>query len=130
MDPYEWTDATLTFTDWRGTLALDQKLTGQEDIYDWTGIDRDEWLIVGLDFGAGETSAHEPHAIAIRRSELGDEKIYEMSEVRAADIQIHDVDPFELLLKMTHVLDVRLRSRAIKNATVTITELLDSPEQN
>lgn len=129
MDPYVWTDAKLNHMDWVGTLALDYKMTGQESIYNWTGIDRDEWLIIGLDFGGGESGMFEPHAIAVRRSELGDRRLPDISEIEAADIQIHGIGAFELLQKITHLLDIRLRVRSTVGTTVTITELLDSPPQ-
>jgi hypothetical protein len=129
MDPYEWGEAAVSYPDWVGTAQLDQKLTEPVDVYDLTGIDRDEWLIVGLDFGGGESGMHNPHVIAVRKSELYGRHISEIANVRAADIQIHDVDPFELLRQMTHLLDMRFRIRAVEQATITITELLDEPPQ-
>lgn len=127
---YEWGHATVTYPDWVGTLQLDQKLTGPVDIYDLTGVDRDEWLIIGLDFGGGETGMHTPHVIAVRKSELAERPIYETSNIRAADIQIHGVEPFELLQRITHLLDMRLRVRSVRDATITITELLDVPPED
>ncbi|OPX06164.1 hypothetical protein [Mycobacterium sp. AT1] len=127
---YEWGHATVTYPDWVGTLQLDQKLTGPVDIYDLTGVDRDEWLIIGLDFGGGETGMHTPHVIAVRKSELAERSIYETPNIRAADIQIHGVEPFELLHRITHLLDMRLRIRSVRDATITITELLDVPPQD
>jgi hypothetical protein len=64
MDEYEyqWGDASVSFPDWVGTAQLDQKMTGPVDLYDLTGVDPDEWLIVGLDFGGGESGyAQPPH---------------------------------------------------------------------
>ena len=131
MDEYEheWGHATVAYPDWVGTAQLDQKLTGPVDIYDLTGVDRDEWLIIGLDFGGGETGMHTPHVIAVRKSELAEQRIYEMPNIRAADIQIHGVEPFELLQRITHLLDMRFRIRSVRDATITITELLDVPPQ-
>jgi hypothetical protein len=131
MYEHEWGDASVGFPDWIGTAQLDQKMTGNVDVYSLTGIDSEEWLIVGLDFGGGETGMHNLHVIAVRKSELGDRHISDVSDVRAADIQIHNgIDPFELLRQMTHQLDMRFRIRATKNATITITELLDEPPQH
>ncbi|RDH75497.1 hypothetical protein DVS77_26215 [Mycolicibacterium moriokaense] len=127
---YEWGDAKVTYPDWVGTAQLDQKLTGPVDIYDLTGVDRDEWLIIGLDFGGGESGMHNPHVIAVRNSELADQRIYEKPNIRAADIQIHDVEPFELLQQITHLLDMRFRTRSVRDSTITITELLDVPPQD
>lgn len=127
---YVWGDAKVTYPDWVGTAQLDQKLTGLEDIYDFTGVDRDEWLIIGLDFGGGERGMHDPHVIAVRQSELAERRIYEMPDIRAVDIQIHDVDSFELLQKITHVLDMRFRIRSVRDATITITDQLDVPPQD
>ena len=68
------------------------------------------------------------HVIAVRKPELGDGHIADVSDVRAADIEIHNgIDPFELLRELIHVLDMRFRIRAVKDATITITELLDEP---
>lgn len=131
MDAYEWGHASVSYPDWIGTAQLDRKMTGPDDIYSLTGIDPEEWLIIGLDFGAGETGRHMPHVIAVRKSELGERHIADVSDVRAVDIQIHNgIDPFELLQQMTHMLDMRFRIRALKDATITITELLDEPLQN
>lgn len=130
VDEYEWGHAKVTYPDWVGTAQLDQKLTGPVDIYDLTGVDRDEWLIIGLDFGGGETGMHTPHVIAVRQSELAERPIYDMTDIQAADIQIHDVEPFELLQRITHLLDMRFRIRAVRDATITITELLDVPPQD
>jgi hypothetical protein len=130
VDPYEWGPASVSFPDWHGTAQLDQKLTGTVDVYSLTGIDREEWMIIGLDFGGGESGMHEPHVIAVRTSELGDEHISDMSDIQAVDIQIHNgVDPYDLLLQITHLLDMRFRIRSVKDATITITELLDEPPQ-
>lgn len=130
MDEYEWGYAKVTYPDWVGTAQLDQKLTGPVDIYDLTGVDRDEWLIIGLDFGGGETGMHAPHVIAVRQSELAERPIYDMADIRAADIQIHHLEPFELLQRITHLLDMRFRIRSVRDATITITELLDVPAQD
>lgn len=130
MDEYEWGDASVSSPDWIGTAQLDQKMTGTVDVYTLTGIDPDEWLIVGLDFGGGESGMRNPHVIAMRKSELAGRHIADVSDVRAVDIEIHGVRPFELLRQMMHVLDVRFRIRALKDATITITELLDEPPQD
>jgi hypothetical protein len=130
MEEYEWGDASVGFPDWSGTAQLDAKMTGTDDVYTLTGINPEEWVIIGLDFGGGETGMHNPHVIAVARSEWGNSPPSDLSEVKAVDIQIHnDVDPFDLLRKMTHLLDMRFRIRAVKSSTITITELLDEPPQ-
>jgi hypothetical protein len=130
VDEYEWGAASVSFPDWHGTAQLDQKLTGTEDVYSLTGIDPEKWAIIGLDFGGGESGMHQPHVIAVRKSELGDQHPSAMSEIKAVDIQIHNgIDPFDLLRQITHVLDMRFRIRSVVDATITITELLDEPPQ-
>jgi hypothetical protein len=131
VDQYPWGDASVTYPDWIGTAQLDEKMTGTVDIYSLTGIDREEWLIVGLDFGGGESGWHEPDVIAVRNSELGGRHISDVSDVRAASIRVHNgVSPVELLRQMMHVMEMRFRIGAVKDATITITELLDEPPQD
>lgn len=128
VDEYEWGFAEVSYPDWSGTAQLDQKMTGSVDVYSLTGIDPDEWQIIGLDFGAGESGMHNLHVIAVRASDWSADM--DMSDVRAADIQIHNgVDPFDLLRQMTHLLDMRFRIRAVADAKITITEHLDEPPQ-
>jgi hypothetical protein len=130
VDEYVWGDASVSFPDWIGTAQLDQKMTGQVGVYELTGIDPEEWQIVGLDLGGGESGMHSVHVIAVPRSEWGQSPPSDLSEVRAVDIQIHNgIDPFDLLRQMTHQLDMRFRLRATKDATITITDLLDEPPQ-
>jgi hypothetical protein len=130
VDEYVWGDASVSFPDWKGTAQLDQKMTGDVDVYNLTGINPDEWQIIGLDFGGGERGMHNVHVIAVPRSEWGDSPPSDLSDVRAVEIQIHNgIDPFDLLRQMTHVLDMRFRIRAVKNSTITITERLDEPPQ-
>lgn len=129
MDEYEWGHASVAYPDWHGTAQLDQKMTGNTGIYELTGVDSDEFLIIGLDIGGGESGMHDPHVIAVRKAELGNNHISDLSEIRAVNIKVHGVDPFELLRQITHLLDMRFRIRSVKDSNITITELLDSPEQ-
>jgi hypothetical protein len=126
--PYEWGPASVTYPDWQGTLQIDEVATS--DLYGLTGIDHDEWTIIGLDFGGGKSGMHMPHVIAVRKSELGGQHISERSHIQAVDIQIHNgVDPFDLLRQMLNVMEMRLRVRSVVDATITINELLDEPPQ-
>jgi hypothetical protein len=129
MDEYDWGYAEVGFPDWKGTAQLDEKMTGPDSIYDYTGVDENEFQIIGFSFGGGESGVHDLHVIAVRKAELDGQHIADVDTLRAVDIQVHDVDPWEVLQKMTHYLDVRFRLRAVENATITITELLDSPPQ-
>jgi hypothetical protein len=130
MDEYEWGHAAVSFPDWKGTAQLDQRLTGENSIYDVTGVDDKEFQIIGFHFGGGESGIQDLHVVAVRRADLDGQHITEAESLRAVDILIHDVDPFEVLKRMTHYLDVRFRSRAVENTPITITELLDVPPQN
>lgn len=130
VEPYVWGPASVTYPDWQGTVAIDQLMSS--DLYGLTGIDRDQWAIIGLDFGGGESGMQMPHVIAVRKSELdGGPHISERSYIQAVDIQIHNgVDPFDLLRQIINIMEMRLRVRSVVDATITITELLDEPPQD
>jgi hypothetical protein len=113
---------------------MDQKITGNVDIYSFTGIDRDKWFIVGLDFGGGESGLHDPAAIAIDRALMEggrwtDELVDEHGYLPCVHIQLHDVDTVKLLKVMMHVFDMRLRVRSVLDAEIRIINQLDQPEQ-
>ncbi len=130
MDPHTWDDAAVAYADWVGTAALEIKFTNdRRSMYEVTGIDPEDWQIIGLELG-GTASSEDTHVIAVRKSDLGDGHISDVSDIKAAKILVHDVDPFDLLREIKNQLDIRLRSSATKDATVTITELLDHPPQD
>jgi hypothetical protein len=126
MTEYEWGDASVTFPDWIGTAQLDQKVT--TDLYSLTGIESNEWQIVGLDFGGGDMRMHNLRVIAVPRSEWRQSTPSDLSNVQATSIEINNgIDPFELLRQIMHLFDMRLRFHTVKDATITITDTLVSP---
>lgn len=129
MTDYEWGPAEVTYPDWQGTFQIDEKLTGQESIYTWTGIDQDEWWIVGFDWGAGETGPHEPHAIVVPAGTNIEAEVERHGYLPARDLLLHDVEAGDLLLKAVHVCEFRVRSQAIVDTPVRIVALGDVPEQ-
>lgn len=44
------------------------------------------------------------------------------------EILLHDVDPYEVLKSITHVFELRLRSRNVVGKTITVTAYGDIPE--
>lgn len=136
-DGYLWEEASVTYPDWKGTLQLDQSMT-QKGIEEVVGLDPDEWMVLGIDIGGGEHD-HHLRVIAVSRSifpEGGDvfPKIAESNggEIPATEFLIHDVDPYEVLKKITHMLDIRLRPRRIADSgiPVRIVDQGDVPEQD
>lgn len=123
MSDYEWGPAEVTYPDWQGTMQIDERMTRPWDLYEFTKIDHDRWTIIGFDWGAGESGVHAPEAIVVpaESSFSGD--------LRATSILLHEVDPFELLTKMAHVADFRMRTRAVVDSKIVIVDRQDIPEQ-
>lgn len=125
VDPYNWGGASVTHPDWQGTAHIDEKKTGDESIYTITGIDRDQWTIIGLDWGGGESGRDVPHAIVVPA-----DTDLSARQIEATDLMLHDVDINDLLKRITHVADFRLRIRSVVDSEITITSLGDVPEQD
>lgn len=132
---YEWGDARVSYPDWKGTFQVDQKLTGDVSIYTITKIDRDEWTIIGLDWGGGEQvdglghyNAH-PHrlsAIVVRK----DDADLDADEIRATEVMVHDVDPYDMIKAITHMAEFRMRVRRVVDSKIIIVDEGDIPEQD
>lgn len=120
---YEWSGASVSFPDWKGTFQIDQRLTRPYDLYKSAGVDPAQWTIIGFDWGAGETGVHTMHAIVVPKGTdlTGD-------EIQATDLALHYVDPFKFILEMVHSADFRMRSRELERKTIRITALGDVPE--
>lgn len=129
-----WRDAEVTYPDWNGTAQLDQRRTGDlfEDII---GLDPDEWMIVGIDIGGGETR-HELRVVAVNRADIpegGDvhPRIAAANggEIPVTEFLVHNVDPYEVLRKITHMFELRLRTRGTRDFPLRVVRLADVPEQ-
>lgn len=134
-DGYIWGDAAVTYPDWVGTAQMDPTMT-TPSILDVIDLDNDKWMIVGIDIGGGET-AHELRVLAIAKELVpagGDvlPKIAEANhgELPVTEFLIHDVDPYDVLRRISHMFDLRLRVRRTEGMTIRIVEQADVPRQS
>jgi hypothetical protein len=134
QDGFLWRDAEVIYPDWVGTAQLDECMTGKS-LNEIIGLDRDEWFIIGMDMGGGETR-HDLRVIALHRSvvpEGGDvlPRIAEKNggEVPATEFLVHDVDPYEVLRAVTHMFELRLILRGCRDFPIRIMSQSDVPEQ-
>ncbi|WP_434157567.1 hypothetical protein [Clavibacter michiganensis] len=135
MTDYIWDDANVSFPDWKGTVQLDERMTGPQ-LHELVGLDSDAWLVVGLHLGGGE-HAHDLHVLAVDRAIVptgGDvfPKIARANggEIPVTDFLIHNADPYAILKAMTHVLDLRLRARNTVGTPIRVVALDDVPKQD
>mgnify|MGYP000330099950 CR=1 FL=1 len=134
-DAWVWGPAEVSYPDWQGTAQLDQKVTGEVNLYTFADIDHQKWFVVGLDFGGGESGFHDPAIVVIDQNLLTagggiDGLIAEYGYLPCVHILLHDVDTAELLQVMMHVFDMRLRIRSVLDAEIRIIDQRDIPEQD
>jgi hypothetical protein len=128
-----WGDASVTYPDWQGTAQLDQRMTSA-GIEELVGLNQDDWTVVGIDIGGGESGLHDLAVVAVHRdAETGvvdrrsDESLYQAmarangGKLEATHFLVHGLDQFEVLTKMMHVFDFRLRSRGVLDVSIRIT---------
>ena len=118
-----WGEAEVTYADWKGTAQLDERMTGTS-LYDLVGLDRNDWMIIGLDLGGGEHR----HTLRVLAVPAGT-GIHNQDELRVTAFFIHDVDPYQVLQRMTHVFELRLRLRALVGREIRVVQRSDVPEQ-
>ena len=137
-DGYIWGDAEVSYPDWQGTAQLDQRMTsaGIEEI---VGLDPEEWTVVGIDIGGGETGLHPLEVVAVHSSlpaedRRSDESLFQAmarangGELPATHFRVHEEDAFGVLLRIMHVFDFRLRSRGVVDVPIRIMSQADLPE--
>ncbi|MFV9424943.1 hypothetical protein [Microbacterium sp. S1037] len=135
MDPdFIWRDAKVTYPDWNGTAQLDQKRT-DELLEEIIGLDRNEWMIVGIDIGGGE-SGLDLHVVAVHHTDIpaGSDVLSTIAdlnggEIPVTDFLIHNVEPFYLLRRIIHQFQLRLRVHGAGNHPFRVKALGDVPEQ-
>jgi len=125
-DGFLWRDAEVTYPDWSGIAQLDERKTSKQ-IEEVVGLDGDEWMVIGLDIGGGEHD-HELRVVAVHRNLVpggGDV----LPKIAATEFLVHDVDPYEVLHAITHMFEMRLRTRGSRDLPIRITSQSDLPEQ-
>lgn len=135
MEPYVWQDASVTYTDFIGTAALDHRMTG-ESPYSVAGIDEEKWLVVGFDMGGGEHD-HNLKVIAVDLENIPDERtnvidflMKEHGHVPVHELVIHDADPYEFLKQITHMFELRMRISHLSDKKIVVTDVVDIPKQD
>jgi hypothetical protein len=124
MDAYEWGAAEVSYPDWKGTAEIDEKYTGDDSIYTLTGVDQDEWSIIGLEFGGGERGFSAPEIVVVPKgTDLDSDRI------EARLIRLHEVEMFDVLSVLMNVMSMKFRTRRTESATIVITSHGDIPPQ-
>lgn len=135
-DGHLWGEASVTYPDMKGSAQLDVSMT-RARIEQLVGLDDNEWFVIGLDIGGGETD-HVLRVIAIPRNNMPESvdmlpKVAAASggEIQATEFVIHDVDPYEVLRAISHMFDLRIRlaKLADEDIRVRIVAHGDIPEQ-
>lgn len=137
-DGYLWGDASVSYPDWQGTAQLDQRMTSA-GIEELVGLDPDEWTIVGIDIGGGEGGLHPLEVVAVRirdEDRRPDESLFEAmarsngGELPATHFRVHEVDAFEVLLKIMHLFDFRLRRRGAVDVPIRVVSQDEIPRSS
>ena len=133
-EAYLWRDAAeVTYPDWVGTAQLDERMTGA-GLNEVLGLDPDEWFLIGFDIGGGE-HRHELRVVAVHHTLTREEtdilpKIAATNngEIPATEFLVHDVDPYDVLRRITHQFEMRLKIRGSRELPIRILSESDIPE--
>lgn len=137
MEPYVLGDASVSYTDWTGTAALDQRMT-TKGLEEFVGLDPDEWTIVAFEIGGGEYEhgRHRLDVYAVAREHItASSDVFPQvaadhgGEIPVTQFLVHDVDPYEILRRMTHQLEIQFRTRGSRELPIRVVALGDVPEQ-
>lgn len=137
-DGYLWEDASVAYPDWQGTAQLDQRMTSA-GIEELVGLDPSEWTVVGIDIGGGESGLHPLEVIAVHKDgrtegRRSDESVFNSmarasgGELQATHFRVHEADALDVLLKIMHAFEFRLRSRGVVGVPIRIMAQADIPE--
>lgn len=135
MEPYVWKEASVTYTDFIGTAALDHRMTG-ESAYSTAGIDEEKWLVVGFDIGGGEHDhqlkvvAVDLENIPVDQTNVIDYLMKEHGHIPVQELMLHDVDPYKFLKQITHVFELRMRINHHSDKEIVVTGVTDIPKQH
>ncbi len=123
MDGEVWGEARVTHPDWHGTAQLDERKTAPwEGLARTVGLNSEQWQAIGFSIGGGEHGYH-LRVLATPRDMWETAKLEDGAGVEVTEFLVHDVDPLEILQRMTHMFQLNMRIRDL--GTVHISERSD-----
>lgn len=129
MEGEIWGEASVSFPDWSGTAQLDERMTVPwKGLARTIGLDSAEWQVVGFSIGGGELG-YDLQVVATPRDVWDKVKPGDDSEIEVTEFLIHGVDPLVILREMTHVFELKMRIRSVKNNPIRIRALSDRPTE-
>jgi hypothetical protein len=124
---------------WAGTASADTNITIHgRDLYELAQLDRDRWLIVGLDFYGGgrpETENVYLYAVDRERDGIGSHKdmvdfVRQEGSFPVTSILLHDVKAQQIIDGVFKSYHVQLRHRGWHERQMHIVDRADIPEQD
>lgn len=129
MDGDIWGDANVTFPDWKGTAQLDERMTTPwEGLARTFGLDPDRWQVVGFSIGGGE-HGHDLRIVAAPQDVWARANSDDNAEIEVTEFLVHNVDPFDVLKRMTHVFELKMTLRHVDGQRVRVRTLSDLPTE-
>lgn len=126
-----WRDAEVTYPDMRGTAQLDERQTASQ-IEAIVGLDPKDWHIIGLDLGGGE-HGHDLRVVAVNSKDVvGTSDVWPTTaganggELPVTEFLVHGADPYAVLKAITHVFELRLRSRGTRDLPIRVVNQSDT----
>lgn len=126
-----WGDAQVQFGDWIGTATFDHS-NSTEDIQTFVGLEHEKWLIVGIEVSQAGDDLNELRVMAVPRDGRHLQQMIEDSgknPLEVTEFLVHDVDPMDLLRRIAHAFNMRLRLREVVGTGIRVSKKGDIPEQ-
>ena len=128
-----WRASEGTSSDWNGTAQLDHRRSA--DLARLAGLDSEKWMVVAFDIGGGE-NGHDLRVVAVDRDlipEAADElrgiAAEHGGEIPATEFLVHDVEPYDVLQRITRRFELRMRARGTRDLPIRIVSQVHGPEQ-
>lgn len=132
-DGFIWKAPHFPSPDWAGTAHLDQDRSF--DLAQLAGLDGEEWLVVGFDIRGGERG-HDLRVVAVHRDLMPEAAdvlpriaAENGGEIPATEFVVHDVEPYDVLQRISRRFELQMRARGSRDLPIRITAQLEGPEQ-
>jgi hypothetical protein len=124
-----WGDASVSFPDWKGTAQLDERMTiPWEGLARTLGLDHEQWQVVGFSIGGGE-NGYDLKLYATPSDVWNKAAPDDEAEIEVTEFLVHNIEPLEILQRMTHMFELNMRIRGLDNRRIRVRALSDLPAE-